>query len=229
MPKATARAPSRDQLAAQQTTKSLLMDAGEQLIARHGFDGVTLRDIAELAGQANSSVVQYHFNDKSGLIEAIFEDRMQRRESARKQHLASIRAEGGRANPRRLVEALWLPSLDFKDGDGKHVFCHFALQCLLRADLHDRFPTQEIFEAGHRLGRARTDDSVLAEVMDLLRRHYSAVSGQALARRLSALSLMFISSVVEFDNTPAKKRGAKFDPKPLLDMALVALAAPSEA
>jgi hypothetical protein len=63
--------------------------------------------------------------------------------------------------------------------------------------------------------------------MELLRAHYSNVPSQLLARRLSALSLMFIANVVEFDNAPGKSRNAKFDPEPLLDMAIAALSAPA--
>jgi AcrR family transcriptional regulator len=227
-PKAAARR-SAQQISSEQSTKTLLMGAGEQLIARHGFDGVTLRDIAELAGQANSSVVQYHFKDKSGLIEAIFEDRMRRREALRKQRLNDLKAEGRKSDPRGLLEALWLPSLAFKDGDGKHVFCHFALQCLLRADMRERFPTHEIFELGHTLGRGKSRDKILDEVLDLLLRHYSGVSAPVLARRLSALSLMFISNVVEFDNLRGAGRSTKFEPASIIDMALLALSAPSAA
>jgi len=68
--------------------------------------------------------------------------------------------------------------------------------------------------------------SVLAEVVELLQRHYAGMPLRVLSRRLSALSLMFISNVVEFDNAPPKSRvGTKFDLKPLLDMATVALSA----
>jgi AcrR family transcriptional regulator len=207
-------------------TKILLMDAGEQLIGRHGFDGVTLRDIAQLAGQANSSVVQYHFKDKAGLIEAILDDRMQRREVLRKGCLDSLKAEGKENNPHLLLESLWAPSLAFKDEAGAHVFCHFALQCLLRADFHVRYPAHEVFETWRTARGRKANNSVLAEVMELLQRYYAGIPLRVLSRRLSALSLMFISNVVEFDNTRPKSRvGTKFDLKPLLDMAIVALSA----
>jgi AcrR family transcriptional regulator len=56
------------------STKSLLIDTGEKLFGQHGFDGISLREIAVAAGQANSNVVQYHFTNKNGLIMAISED-----------------------------------------------------------------------------------------------------------------------------------------------------------
>jgi AcrR family transcriptional regulator len=211
----------------QQSTKSMLMDAGEQLIGRHGFDGVTLRDISELAGQANSSVVQYHFKDKSGLVEAILADRMRRRERLRKERFEALRVAGELSDPRRLVEAVWQPLLAFQDEAGRYVFCHFALQCLLRTDFHERYPAYEVFEIWHKPRRSTASNSVLAEVLKCLQRHYVSTPLPVLARRLSALSLMFITNVVAFDNTPPKIRdAAKFGPKPFVDMAICALAAP---
>jgi AcrR family transcriptional regulator len=211
----------------QQSTKSMLMDAGEHLIGRHGFDGVTLRDISELAGQSNSSVVQYHFKDKSGLIEAILEDRMRRRESLRKERLDALKTDGELSDPRRLLEAVWLPSLAFRDESGRYVSCHFALQCLLRTDFHERYPTYEVFEIWRKPRRSTASNTALAEVLKHLQRPYAGIPLSVLARRLAALSLMFISNVVEFDNTPPKIRdAAKFDPKPFIDMAICALSAP---
>jgi AcrR family transcriptional regulator len=53
------------------TTKEKLIRAGEQLFAKHGVDGALTRDIVRLAGQANDSVVHYHFGSRTGLLGAI--------------------------------------------------------------------------------------------------------------------------------------------------------------
>jgi AcrR family transcriptional regulator len=53
------------------TTKEKLIRAGEQLFAKQGVDGALTRDIVRLAGQANDSVVHYHFGSRTGLLGAI--------------------------------------------------------------------------------------------------------------------------------------------------------------
>jgi AcrR family transcriptional regulator len=205
------------------STKTLLIDAGERLIAYHGFDGMVLRDVAELAGQANSSVVQYHFSDKAGLIHAILEDRSRRREILRAKHLNKLKATGRQNRPRDLVAALWLPLLAFKDDDGKHVFCHFALQCLLQGDLPARRLIQEFLETQHKAD-AKAGASALHEVLDLLQDACEHLSARALHQRLAALNLMFVASVVEFDNAPLNRSNRKFDPDLILEMAVAVLA-----
>ncbi|HIW92249.1 MAG TPA: TetR/AcrR family transcriptional regulator [Candidatus Corynebacterium avicola] len=45
-----------------------LMDAAEELFARHGIDAVSNRTIAEHAGTANHSAVGYHFGNREKLL-----------------------------------------------------------------------------------------------------------------------------------------------------------------
>src|SRR5688572_18658384 len=47
-----------------------LLDAAEALFARHGYNGVSIRDIAG-AARANISSVYYHFESKQKLLEAV--------------------------------------------------------------------------------------------------------------------------------------------------------------
>jgi TetR/AcrR family transcriptional regulator len=51
-------------------TKEALMQAGSELFASHGFDGVPVEAIAERAG-ANKAMINYHFGGKRGLYKAI--------------------------------------------------------------------------------------------------------------------------------------------------------------
>jgi AcrR family transcriptional regulator len=64
--------------AARRPAKEQIVLAAERLIADHGVDGASLRQIAAVAGQGNNSAVHYHFGDKSTLIRAIFEYRLPR-------------------------------------------------------------------------------------------------------------------------------------------------------
>ena len=51
-------------------TQKLLLDAAESIVAAHGFNGASLRDIADRAG-VNVALVKYHFGSKDGLVEAM--------------------------------------------------------------------------------------------------------------------------------------------------------------
>ena len=52
---------SRRPHATGEATRELLMVAAERLFAMNGVEGVTLREIQTAAGQANASVITYHF------------------------------------------------------------------------------------------------------------------------------------------------------------------------
>ena len=56
------------------TSKEDILDAAEQLFARRGFDGTSMRAIAQAAGVAQA-LLHYHFRTKEGLFEAMFQRR----------------------------------------------------------------------------------------------------------------------------------------------------------
>jgi len=60
------------------STKEQILLAAERMIADHGVDGVSMRQIATAIGSGNNSVVLYHFGSKEKLVEAIFEHRLPR-------------------------------------------------------------------------------------------------------------------------------------------------------
>jgi len=61
----------------------------------------------------------------------------------------------------------------------------------------------------------------------MLRKHYDHLPQATLNRRLLSLSMMFLATVVEHDNSSlfAKHAVSEFDAEPILDMALGALSA----
>jgi AcrR family transcriptional regulator len=200
------------------STKEILMDVGEIVIGRQGVEGTTLREIALLAGQSNSNVVQYHFDNKDGLISAILEDRVRRGEQVRSMQFEDAKNDGTHTDPRKLLEMLWIPTLSFQDDRGNHAFCRFMLQCRLHSEFSSRFPHSK-----------RYGGSIIIEIMKLLRIMYQHIPDDVFSHRLSTLTLMFVSSVVEFDNfRQTKEEKLHFDPKPIIDMALAALSAPHE-
>jgi AcrR family transcriptional regulator len=57
-------------------TREHLLDAAERLMAEHGADGVSMREISVGAGQGNNNAAQYHFGSREGIIEAVLDRRM---------------------------------------------------------------------------------------------------------------------------------------------------------
>lgn len=56
------------------TRKTRILDAAEQLFAEHGYDGVTLRQIAKLA-DVDVALTNYHFGTKRDLFTTVFHRR----------------------------------------------------------------------------------------------------------------------------------------------------------
>lgn len=54
-------------------TRDAIVQAALNLFAKHGVDGVSLRQIVGAAGQANPSAVHYHFQSKEGLVAAVLQ------------------------------------------------------------------------------------------------------------------------------------------------------------
>ena len=63
---------SKPSVAEQEDTRDALMSAAKALFARKGFDGTTVKDIADQAG-VNISLISYHFKGKEGLYKACLE------------------------------------------------------------------------------------------------------------------------------------------------------------
>jgi AcrR family transcriptional regulator len=53
--------------------RRLILDASLQLFATNGISGTSLREIRLAAKQGNAGALQYHFQDKEGLLRALLE------------------------------------------------------------------------------------------------------------------------------------------------------------
>ncbi len=56
-----------------QITRAKILDAAEELFARNSITGTSLLDIAKASEQKNRSALQYHFNNKEGLLDAVLD------------------------------------------------------------------------------------------------------------------------------------------------------------
>ncbi|HEX5184382.1 MAG TPA: TetR/AcrR family transcriptional regulator [Allosphingosinicella sp.] len=86
----------RPRTKAEQRAESLeqIIDAAEYLFSRHGFYGVTLRDVAQRVG-IHTTLVHYYFRDKQALFEAVFERRAGETSGRRIAALERYEAEAG--------------------------------------------------------------------------------------------------------------------------------------
>jgi AcrR family transcriptional regulator len=208
------------------STKELLIDTAEQLFGQLGIDGVSLREIAAAAGQSNSNVVQYHFKDKSGLVSAILEDRVSQIDALRGEQLDALKASK-KDTPRELLKIIWLPMMTIRNADGVHTFCRFLLQYLLQQHIA-RHPVGRFLGAASKQEAGKSVANIV-KASRQLRAHYDHLPQATLYRRMSALSMMFLATVVEHDNarmSDKKATPAEFDVDPILDMAVGALSAP---
>lgn len=84
----------------------LLKTAAQRLFAERGVDGVTVREIADAAGQKNHAAVGYHFGSKEALIRQLVLDGAALIDQRRNAWLDRLEAEGGPAAVRDVVDAL---------------------------------------------------------------------------------------------------------------------------
>ena len=83
-PSAPADAPALDAVA--EGTAVRLLDAAEQLFARHGIEGASVRAITQ-AADANIAAVHYHFGSKLDLVRALLERRIGEMDDRRRPRL----------------------------------------------------------------------------------------------------------------------------------------------
>ena len=113
-------------------TRSRLIRAAERLFAERGVDSVSLREINRESGAKNAVAVQYHFEDRAGIIRAIIDKHNGHVEARRQAMLDQYEAEG-RDDMRFLAAALVRPlAAKLADPDGGPEFLQ------IHADLMNR-------------------------------------------------------------------------------------------
>ena len=114
------------------------MTTAERLFARHGIDGVSIRQILQAAGVANNSAVQYHFESKAGLVRAIFDHRAPYLAERRRLLWAQAPAGDLRAG----VEAHFLPVAELAELEDSHYMTFLEQLDLRRSAEHpfDQLP-----------------------------------------------------------------------------------------
>ena len=91
-------------------TKSRILDSAEKLFGMNGFDGTSLRDITA-AADVNLAAINYHFQSKDSLIDAIVARRI---EPVNKKRFEMLEAAGPHPNVEQILTAFMAPVLQGK-------------------------------------------------------------------------------------------------------------------
>jgi AcrR family transcriptional regulator len=91
-----------------QDTKSRILDSAEKLFGLNGFDGTSLRDITAEA-QVNLAAVNYHFQSKESLIDAVIARRI---EPVNRRRFEMLDAAGPNPTIEQILTAFVGPLLD---------------------------------------------------------------------------------------------------------------------
>ena len=120
------KAPSRK--AAGKSAKERMLDAAEQLFARHGFYGVSVRDITE-AAKVDVALVRYHFGGKRELFTAVFQRRAEMLNPERLALLEDVRRTAVPGVPalEDIINAFTYPLLERSARGGPAWKSYFAL------------------------------------------------------------------------------------------------------
>lgn len=99
-------------------TRTRLLSAAERLFAERGIDAVSLREITRESGARNAIALQYHFEDRAGVLQAIFDKHVPEVEARRHAMLDEYEARG-EDDLRALASALVRPlAAKLADRDG---------------------------------------------------------------------------------------------------------------
>jgi AcrR family transcriptional regulator len=109
-------------------TSERILDAAEELFAKHGIYGVTMREIAELAS-VDTALLHYYFDSKRGVFDSVFARRADILNSERMREMDRYEAENGGHYELESIIAVFLRplfSLKRQGGQGWRNFSAFV-------------------------------------------------------------------------------------------------------
>src|SRR6185437_5869115 len=109
-------------------TSERILDAAEELFAKHGIYGVTMREIAELA-DVDTALLHYYFESKRGVFDAVFARRADILNAERMREMDRYEAENAGHYELESIIACYLRPmfmLNRQGGQGWRNFCAFV-------------------------------------------------------------------------------------------------------
>ncbi|ANB17407.1 TetR/AcrR family transcriptional regulator [Dokdonella koreensis] len=97
------------------STRQRILGAAEELFARHGFAGASLRQVTASA-KVNLAAVNYHFGSKENLIEEVFRRRLDELNARRLELLAQCR-DRPQLSLEEVLDAFVRPALELSLSD----------------------------------------------------------------------------------------------------------------
>ncbi|MFT8246416.1 TetR/AcrR family transcriptional regulator [Roseomonas sp. BN140053] len=145
-------------------SRDRLVRAAARLFAAHGFDGVSVRQVAAAAG-ANSALVGYYFRGKEGLLSAVYRSLSAPLTEQRLRLLEACTAGGQPPRLEAVLDAFLRPALDATVGPEGQLFTR--LRAML-AGRHSRLLDTVVAESFDRSSQ-RFVDAIHACLPDLSR------------------------------------------------------------
>jgi len=203
-------------------SKTRLILTAERLFAERGIEGVSLREVASVAGQANNAAVHYHFKSRQGLVGAIFAYRVAQMDLIRSKMLRRLVTAGQERDLRALLSVLLLPHVGLVDERGTHPHARFLSQYVTH------YRPAGMPHVGADLSTAES----LMKTTDLIYDCLEFLPRELARKRLELITLLFLSMLNRHDAAMIAER-----PQPPLqeqiddtiEMALAALPAPQPA
>jgi AcrR family transcriptional regulator len=104
-----------------------LKRVARRLFAERGVDGVSVREIAEAAGQKNHGAVGYYFGSKDALVRELVADGARLIDERRNAWLDRIEAGGGPQSVLEVVEAFVYPSVGLEPEGREDSYTRFIV------------------------------------------------------------------------------------------------------
>lgn len=117
--------------------RTRLLDTAEELLDRHGIDGVSIRTVTKASGHRNSSAVNYHFGTREQLIEAVLERRQATIEARRNVLLDDLESSGD-PSPEAALRIAMLPLVELLDDAAGRRYIRLLHQAANHPDYHSR-------------------------------------------------------------------------------------------
>lgn len=187
------------------------------MFGEDGFDAVALRSIVAMAEQRNSNVVQYHFGDKFGLLDAIFEYRGAQIAPVRARMLQEAREAGRTDDVKTLLRCTIHPEFEIWRQEGTLNYIRLSIYYMLY--LRPR-------GIDHPYDRNSAVTSTLHEVMLLLAQRLTHLSEDRLIYRAETVTAALLVAMLTI--TQREKGGEPMDVliEDALEMMTAAMCAP---